>query len=206
PWGVVELLSGSEFSFRARAGRLFSDGLRIGFPDVSPALVVTSHGSIGLDETLDLHLDLPRLDRIKRTQKQPARCHVTGTIHNPKVAIRDASLVIRVPQRKEPIIDVDGVNLDAQVKHVESGLVLVVEPVKVFEKQKLTGGLASELARLIAPDLAGPKVTGEMALSLSRVHIPLGGSRDDLLEHAEVEGKLSLHKVAAEAKSPLGQA
>jgi len=44
-----------------RDGRLYHEGLRVGFPDIDPGLVVSSRGSIGADETLDLSVDLPRL-------------------------------------------------------------------------------------------------------------------------------------------------
>ena len=58
------------------------EGLRIGFPEIDPDLVVSSRGSIGLDETLDLHVELPRLDPAQRKEKGPAKCHITG--HHPQ--------------------------------------------------------------------------------------------------------------------------
>jgi hypothetical protein len=152
-------------------------------------------------------MELPRLDRIKRKEKGPVKCRVTGTVRNPKLAIQDASFVLRAPQRKEPLIDVGGINLNVQVNNVNSVHVLTVEPVEIFKKQKLTSGLTSGLLHLIAPDLAGNRnVTGEMSLSLSRIHIPLGAARDELFKRTEVEGKFGLHQVGVEAKSPLTQA
>jgi hypothetical protein len=77
-----------------RDGRLHHDGQRIGFPDIDPELVISSRGSIGIDETLDLHLELPRLRKAKR-DKGPVQCHVTGTIPEPKISIQNAPLVVR---------------------------------------------------------------------------------------------------------------
>jgi hypothetical protein len=205
--GVVRLIKDAEINFHVRDGRLFHDGLRLGFPDIDPDLAISSRGSIGLDETLDLQLELPRMSKARRKAKGAIKCRVTGTVQNPKIAIQDASFVLRAPQRKQPLIDVDGINLNMQVNSVKSAHVLTVDPVEVFKKQKLTGGLTSELVHLIAPDLAGNrKVTGEMSLALSKIHIPLGVARDELFKRTEVEGKVGLHQVGVEAKSPLTQA
>jgi hypothetical protein len=111
-----------------RDGRLYHEGLRIGFPDIDPELVIGSRGSIGIDETLDLFMDLPRLDKALRKEKGPARCRITGTIGNPKVTVEDASLVLRQHDRKEPIIAADGIHLSMQVEHTARGPVLAVEP------------------------------------------------------------------------------
>jgi hypothetical protein len=204
---VLRVVHDDEIRFQVRDGRLFHEGLRLGFPEIEPGLVVNSHGSVGLDHTLDLYVELPRLDQAKRKEKRPAKCHITGTILNPHVAVQDASLVVRLPDRKDPLIDVDGINLNLQVNTTDSGHVLVVEPVEIFKRQKLSLELASGLVQLIEPDLArNPRVTGEISLSVSKLHIPLGVAPDQLLKRIEVEGKLSLHQVATEVKSPINLA
>src|SRR6516164_1430592 len=86
---VVRLAQNAEVRFHVRDGRLHHEGLRIGFPDIDPGLVVSSRGSVGVDETLDLFVELPRLDSALRQAKGPAKCHITGTITNPKVAVED---------------------------------------------------------------------------------------------------------------------
>src|SRR5262249_6969997 len=60
---VVRLARNDEIRFRVRDGRLHHEGLRIGLPDIDPSLVLTSRGSVGLDGSVDLFVDLPRLDR-----------------------------------------------------------------------------------------------------------------------------------------------
>jgi hypothetical protein len=94
PPKVISLVEESEIHFEMRNGRLHHDGQRIGFPEIDPELVISSRGSIGIDETLDLDLEMPRLRKHQR-DKGPLRCHVTGTILEPKIAIEDAPLIVR---------------------------------------------------------------------------------------------------------------
>jgi hypothetical protein len=203
---VVRLAQGDEIRFQVRDGRLHHEGLRIGFPDIDPELVLTSRGSVGLDKTLDLSVDLPRLDKALRKEKGPAKCHITGTIGNPKIAVQDASLILRQHDRKEPIIAADGINLNMQVEHTASGCVLAVEPVEVFQRQELSLGVAAGLVKLLAPDVqCDRQVAGEISLSFSKLRIPLGVPRDQEFKQLEAEGKLRLHQVASEVKSPLWQ-
>ena len=144
---VVHVVVDGEVRFQVRDGRLYHEGLRLGFPDIDPALVITSRGSVGLDQTLDLQLDLPRLDPQLRKAKGPAKCHVTGTIANPKITVEDGSLVLRHPDRKDPIIAVDGVNLNMQVEDTASGRVLAVEPVEVFKREKVSLAVVRSVTR-----------------------------------------------------------
>jgi hypothetical protein len=204
---VVRLAQDSEIRFQVRDGRLHHEGLRIGFPEIDPGLVVASRGSVGLDKSLDLHVELPRLDKDKRKENGPARCHITGTIDRPRIAVEDASLVLRQPGRTEPIIAADGLTLAVQVEDTAAGPVLVVEPVEVFKKAKLSVVAANGLVSLIAPDVqAERQVGGEISLALTAVRIPLGGPKELGKRGLEVAGKLTLHQVATEVKKPLWQA
>ena len=169
--------------------------------------MINSRGSVGLDQTLDLHVELPRLDPALRKEKGPAKCRITGTISNPKVSVEDASLVLRLPDRKEPLFAVDGINMNMQVENTASGRVLAVEPVEVLKKQKLHPGLAGGLIRLIEPDLQSDrKVTGEISLAFKTIRIPLGVARDQLAQRLEAEGTLTLHQVSTETMTPMRQA
>ncbi|QDU19017.1 hypothetical protein [Urbifossiella limnaea] len=207
PSNVVRLADGAEIRFRVKDGRLHHEGLRIGFPGIDPDLVVTSRGSIGTDETLDLHVELPRLDKAQRAAKGPARCHITGTIDNPKIAVEDASLVLRQHDRAVPIIAADGMTLTMQVETTPAGAVLAVDPVEVFKRAKLNVVAPNGLVSLIVPDVEVERqVTGEVSLALSRVRIPLGGGPDQLGKGLEAEGTLTLHDVTTEVKKPMWQA
>ena len=83
--------------------------------------MIASRGSIGLDETLDLFVELPRLDPALRKEKGPAKCRITGTINNPQITVEDASLVLRQANRKEPILAADGINMSMQVETTAQG-------------------------------------------------------------------------------------
>jgi hypothetical protein len=206
PPKVMHLIEDSEIHFQVRDGRLYHDGQRIGFPDIDPELVISSRGSIGMDETLDLFVELPRLDKALRKAKGPAKCRITGTIGNPKVTVEDGSLVLRQHNRKEPIIAADGIHLNMQVESTPAGRVLIVKPVEIFKKKKLSLGVASGLLKLLAPDVDTERqVTGEISLSLNKLRMPLGVARDQEFKQLEAEGQLTLHQVSSEIKSPLWQ-
>ena len=207
PTEVVRLAQDAEIRFRARDGRLRHEGLRIGFPDIDPDLVVASRGSVGLDKSLDLHVELPRLDKAQRAAKGPARCHITGTIDNPRITVADASLVLRQHDRAVPIVAADGMTLTMQVETTPAGAVLAVEPVEVFKRAKLNVVAPNGLVSLIVPDVEVERqVAGEVSLALSRVRIPLGGGPDQLGKGLEAEGTLTLHAVTTEVKKPMWQA
>jgi hypothetical protein len=201
---VVHLAHNAEIRFQVRDGRLYHEGLRIGFPDIDPKLELVSRGSVGLDKSLDLFVDLPRLDEALRKEKGPAKCRITGTIASPKIAVEDGSLVLRQPGHKEPIIAADGINLNMQVETSAGGQALVVDPVEVFKNKKLSLGVADGLMKYIAPDLHSERqVSGEVSLSFSKLRLPLVSSNDQAVKNFEAEGKLTLHQVAAEVKSPM---
>jgi autotransporter translocation and assembly factor TamB len=204
PPSAVHLVGESEIRFQVHDGRLHYDGLRISCPDLDPGFVVSTRGSVGLDETLDVSVDLPRLDEVLQKEKGPARCRITGTIANPKIAVEDASFVLRQPGHKDPVLAADGINLSMRVENTAAGHVLVVDPVDVFKKRKLNLGVPDRLMRLIAPDVHGERqVTGEVSLSLSKLRIPLGLAWEQEEKQLQAEGKLTLHQVSAQVKSPM---
>jgi hypothetical protein len=204
---VVHLAQNAEIRFHVHDGRLYHEGLRIGFPDIDQELQLTLRGSVGLDKTLNLFVELPRLDEASRKEKGAAKCHITGTIGNPKITVEDASLVLRQHDRKEPIISADGINLNIQVENTASGRVLVVEPVQVFKKKKLSLGVANRLVKLLAPAVHSERqATGEVSLLFNKLRIPVGVAGDQAVKQLEAEGKLTLHQVSSEVKSPVRQA
>jgi hypothetical protein len=206
PGKVIRVEADAEIPFQVRDGRLYHEGLRLGFPDIDPRLVISTRGSIGLDGTLDLFADLPRLDATEQKEKGPAKCHVTGTITNPKIAVEGGSFVLRPHDRKEPIIAAHVINLNMRVENAPKGRVLVVEPVEVFKKTKLNLGVANNLMKYISPDVHSDRqVTGEISLLLSKVRVPLGLTEEEEVKQLEAEGKLTLHQVSSEIKSPMWQ-
>jgi hypothetical protein len=206
PPKAIQIVEDSEIRFQIRDGRLHHEGQRIGFPDIDPGLEVTSRGSVGVDKTLDLFVELPRLDPALRKEKGPAKCHITGTIDNPKITVEDGSLIVRQHEHKEPIIYASGINLSLQVENTATGHVLAVEPVEVFKNRKLSLGIAGGLLDLVAPDVHSEReITGDISLSLSKLRVPVGLPRNETVKQMQAEGKLTLHQVSSEIQSPMWQ-
>jgi hypothetical protein len=207
PSDVVRVVQDGEARFQVREGRLHHEGLRISVPDIDPGIQISSSGSVGLDRTLDLHVDLPHLDPVARKERGPAKCRITGTITNPKIAVQNASLVLRQPDHKEAIIAAHGIDMNVQVENADSGRVLTVAPVEIFKKDKLSFGLADGLLKLIVPDFqATGKVAGDISLAFKGIRIPLGAGKAELMQRLEAEGTLTLHQLTAEAETPMAQA
>ena len=91
PSEVVRIVENAEVRFQVREGRMHHEGLRIGFPDISPNLLVSSRGSVGFDRSLDIVLEVPRIvvpgkkDPADPKATAPVRLRVTGTIEKPVV-------------------------------------------------------------------------------------------------------------------------
>jgi hypothetical protein len=90
PSDVVRVVKNADVRFRVRDGRVYHEGLRFGFPDFSPDLVITSRGSVGFDKSLDFVLAVPSIlvDKKDLEIKQgaaPVHFRVTGTIDKPVV-------------------------------------------------------------------------------------------------------------------------
>jgi hypothetical protein len=89
PSDVVQVVKNSEVSFKVRDGRMYHEGLRFGFPDISPDLLVTSRGFVGFDKSLDIELEVPSIlvdkKEIDIKKGPPVRFRITGTVDKPTV-------------------------------------------------------------------------------------------------------------------------
>jgi hypothetical protein len=205
PTNMIHLIEESEIRFQVRNGRLYHDGQRIGFPEIDPELVVNSRGSIGIDETLDLCVDLPRLRKGKH-DKGPLQCNITGTLGLPKIAIPDALLVVQLKDGDKAALTVDNVKLNFSVEASGAGRMLTLAPVTVFKKQKLTPEVGDQLLHLIVPtlsDLTG--VQGDISLLFDKFRVPLGVPESELEKKVELAGKLQLIQISVATKTPLLQ-
>jgi hypothetical protein len=203
PPKTVHVVEESEIRFKIRDGRLHHEGQRIGIPEIAPDFFILSRGSIGVDDTLDLILELPRLHTDKG-DKSLIQCHVTGTIHQPKFSIKDASLAVRFKEDKKAVFTAHNVNLTFDIETSGDAHTLTLAPVTVLNKQKLTPEVAGELLQLIAPtlaDLAG--VQGEISLSFEKFRVPLGVPPAELEKRMDLAGKVQLHEVSVKVKTPL---
>jgi hypothetical protein len=170
-------------------------------------LVVRSSGSVGLDKSLDLVLELPRLDTAKSKGKGPVKCRVTGTLRNPKLNIKDASLVIQSADAGRPLLEVDGVDMSLSVEGEKGARVLTMAPAKLLDKQKLSAEFNHRLLHLVAPTVDDVvDVNGQISLWVEKLNLPLGVSKEERLKKMELSGKLQLHELTTTVKTPLLEA
>ncbi len=88
--------------FELSNGRVIHEGLVFGLPDLAPDLQIRSHGSVGLDESLDMlvEIDLP-LERLgsgplaKVLGQQTLKIPIVGTLSEPRVEFRADGQFIR---------------------------------------------------------------------------------------------------------------
>ena len=90
PSDVVRIVEEAEVRFEVREGRIHHEGLRIGLPDIAPDLFISSRGSVGLDHSLDIVLEVPRIVLPGKNSNDPkstapVKLRVTGTIEKPVV-------------------------------------------------------------------------------------------------------------------------
>lgn len=204
PGDVVRIAHNTEFDFNLEDGRLTYDGLSLGFPDIDPALVVTSRGSVGLDETIYLKLDLPRLDKAKAAQLGPVECQITGTLSEPVLTVKNASLVVRLHESELPLLDIDSVDLKMQVETREDGQTLVADPFKIFDQHRIVAARSDQLLSLLAPSLGDlTDVEGEITLTIEEFRAPLGRPRAELIRDLVLAGRFQLHDVSTTIETPL---
>lgn len=84
----IELANDSTVKFELREGRVYHEGLEFG----PPALRSRSSGSVGLDETLDLHIRMPIPSRLlaegevrRSLAGREMPIHVVGTLRKPEL-------------------------------------------------------------------------------------------------------------------------
>jgi hypothetical protein len=89
PSDVVRVVKNADVRFQVRDGRMYHEGLRFGFPDFSPDLLITSRGSVGFDKSLDFVLVVPAIlvdkEDLEIKKAPPVHFRVTGTIDKPIV-------------------------------------------------------------------------------------------------------------------------
>jgi hypothetical protein len=90
----VKLADEADVHFWMADARVFHEGLRFGLPEISPDLVLHTKGSVALDHSLDLLVDVPLpLDRIhdgpilRMLSERPLQLQVRGTLEKPIVSL-----------------------------------------------------------------------------------------------------------------------
>ncbi len=98
---AIRLADESIVDFELKDGRVSHTGLTFGLPEISDELLIRTHGSVGLDETLELIVEIPLpIDLIRdgplaaALSKQTLKIPIRGTLAEPKVEFpRDGQLM-----------------------------------------------------------------------------------------------------------------
>jgi hypothetical protein len=207
PPATVRVAEDASVRFQARDGRMSYEGLQLGFPDISPKPLVRGSGSVGIDGSLDLVLNVARPETARSKGKGPVVSHVTGTLSEPRATVKDGFLVIPSPDGGPPLLDVDGVDLAVAVEREKDARVLAVAPAKLLDRQDLSTAFNRRLLHLVAPtteDIVDLK--GQVSLSVDKLRMPMGVPPDQAFKRLEMSGKLQLHQISTKVQTPLLQA
>ncbi len=119
--------------------------------------------------------------------------------------VSNASVIVRSARVADPVIQLDGVDLDVQILRREKGRDLIVQPVKIFDHQRITPVLCHEGLQLVAPILAeATEIEGHVSLQLNELRVPLDEAGKERWEtEAQVVGIVQLHDVSTGFKGPL---
>ncbi len=98
----VRIAGDSQVHFELRDRRVFHEGLAFGLPELAPSVLFRTSGTVGLDRSLDLRVDVPlALDLAfsgplaKRLSGKTLRLAVTGTLDAPHVSLVPETTVVR---------------------------------------------------------------------------------------------------------------
>lgn len=170
---------------------------------------------------LDVLLNLPDLDTV--VLDRPAvvlRPEISGTISGPgdaednhspghplqlKTVVREGSVDIVLPSEAEPIVAVNEISFTARTQRSSDTTLLIVEPVKLFDRRRLTPELCGRGLQFIAPVLSeSTNVSGELTVDLHEFQMPISKVTDqDRSRLTKISGQIVLHEVETSLRNPV---
>jgi hypothetical protein len=122
-----------------------------------------------------------------------------------RTVVRDGTVEVRGSAGLEPVISVDGISFVGRTEVENETSLLIVEPIKLFDRRELTPELCDQGLQLIAPILSdSATVTGRLSLELDDFQIPIGTvTQEERVELTRISGRMSLHRVETGLKNPL---
>jgi hypothetical protein len=101
----IRLADEAQVLFRLENGRIHHEGMEFGLPELSRELLIRTSGSVGLDESLDLIVELPRIRTLLRelvggtsdsepapvnpSELAPLRLRVIGNLQRPELELAE---------------------------------------------------------------------------------------------------------------------
>ena len=156
-----------------------------------------------------VNLDRPTvvLRPIKRTASDGDEEDIKSRTVYPELRtiVRDGSVEVWGDELAEPVIAVDEISFTGRTEVTNKTTMLIVEPVKLFDRRELTPELCDQGLQLIAPLLSdAAAVTGRLTVELDDFQIPLGTvTSEERIEMTKVSGRMQLHQVETGLKNPL---
>jgi hypothetical protein len=90
----IRVVDNTEVTFQLREGRFYHEGLACVLPELSPDFVLKTSGSVGLDESLDVLVQVAiPLTMVhdgplsRKLSERPFRLHVTVTLDQPRIGL-----------------------------------------------------------------------------------------------------------------------
>jgi hypothetical protein len=122
-----------------------------------------------------------------------------------RTVIRDGTVEVRGLVGTKPVISVDGISFVGRTEVENETSLLIVEPVKLFDRRELTPELCDQGLQLIAPILSdAAMVSGRLTVELDAFQIPIGTvTQEERVQLTKISGRMMLHGVETGLKNPL---
>jgi hypothetical protein len=120
--------------------------------------------------------------------------------------IKQAHVVVSKENEKEPVIDLDGIDLTVHLERDDAGSHLKLEPIKIFDDQELDRETCNQGLQLVWPVVAEElNIRGKMSADITNLRVPLSVSRDEFAKYLVIEGNVQIHEVNAQIKDSITQ-
>jgi hypothetical protein len=157
--------------------------------------------------TINLDRPVVVVQPINREAADDEEDHAKNRVIYPEVraVIRDGTVQVRGAKNPEPVISVDGISFVGRTEVQNGSSMLIVEPVKLFDRRELTPELCDQGLQLIAPILSdSATVTGRLSIELDDFQIPIGTvTQEERIALTKISGRMMLHNVETGLKNPI---
>jgi hypothetical protein len=122
-----------------------------------------------------------------------------------RTVVRDGAVQVRGANSPDPVIEIDGISFTGWTRVRNESSMLIVDPVKLFDRRELTPELCDQGLQLIAPILSdSATVSGQLSIELDDFQIPIGTvTQEERIEFTKISGRMMLHRVETGLKNPI---
>lgn len=122
-----------------------------------------------------------------------------------RTVVRDGTVQVRGANSSDPVIAIDGISFTGRTEVRNESSMLIVEPVKLFDRRELTPELCEQGLQLIAPILSdSATVSGQLSIELDDFQIPIGTvTQEERMDFTKISGRMMMHRVETGLKNPI---